>query len=164
VREKRYACPVIRRALMIVGVAAVCAGCTAPVITGALSLAEYGTSTFNSGALETYYPNTDEECIIAVRKTISDLGLRPVVDVPKPDEGFLYLRVKDDAQEEIVFRVRRRSERLTMVRIRVGALGDEPYSSALMKHVTDLLNPAAPPPPGPSPDLREPPKVGPARR
>jgi hypothetical protein len=28
-----------------------------------------------------------------------------------------------------------------MVSIRVGALGDEPYSTALMRHVTDLLDP-----------------------
>jgi hypothetical protein len=130
---------------MVAGVAScvLSAGCTAPVLSGALQLAQYGTSTFNSGALETYYPNSVDECITAVRKTVSDLGLRPVTDVPKPDEGFLYLKVKDEAGEEILIRVRRRAENLTMVRIRVGTLGDEPYSNALMKHVTELLDPMA---------------------
>jgi hypothetical protein len=125
-------------------------GCSAPVITGVATLAEYGSSTFNSGALETYYPNRFEDTVVAVRRTISELGLRPVSDVPDDDWNFVYIKTVDETDEEIWFRIRRRGQLLTRVSIRVGLLGDEPYANALSKHVTSLLDPdnnhATPPP------------------
>ena len=131
------------------------AGCTVPVITGAIEIAQYGTSTFNKGSLETYFPNTVDECVIAARTMVSQLGLRPITDVPRDEDGFLYLKVRDEANEDIFIRVRRRADVLTMVSVRVGVLGDEPYSNALMRHITDLLDPDkkfdTPPP-----DLRRP--------
>jgi hypothetical protein len=125
-------------------------GCTAPLITGVAAVAEYGNSTFNSGALETYYPNQFEHTVIAVRKTIADLGLRPISDVPDDTANFVYIKAVDETGEEIFFRVRRRGQMLTRVSIRVGVLGDEPYANALSRHITALLDPdsdtATPPP------------------
>ncbi|HYE62511.1 MAG TPA: DUF3568 family protein [Phycisphaerales bacterium] len=125
-------------------------GCTAPVITGVAAVAEYGTSTFNSGALETYYPNRFYDTVVAVRTAISQLGLRPISDVPDEGNAFVYIKAVDETDAEIWFRIRRRGEMLTMVSIRVGLLGDEPYATALSKHITALLDPdsnqATPPP------------------
>lgn len=125
-------------------------GCTAPVITGVAAVAEYGSSTFNSGALETFYPNRFHDTVVAVRRTISELGLRPITDVPREEDNFVYIKAVDETGTEIWFRVRRRGEMLTMVSVRVSILGDEPYATALTKHITSLLdpdaNPATPPP------------------
>lgn len=118
-----------------------CGGCTLPALTGALQVAEYGTSTFNKGALETYYQNSLDEVIIAVRTMVNELGLRPVSDSPQDD--FLYLKLVDEAGQEMFIRVKRRARMLTSVSIRVGLLGDEPYSTALMREVTELLAPEA---------------------
>jgi hypothetical protein len=125
-------------------------GCTAPVITGVAAVAEYGSGTFNSGALQPNYPNQFEHTVIAVRKTIADLGLRPVSDVPDDQANFVYIKAVDEAGEEIFFRIRRRGQMLTRVAIRVGILGDEPYATALSRHISALLDPdsdtATPPP------------------
>ena len=140
------------RALAIVALCLAGGGCTAPVLTGALQVAQYGTSTFNKGALETYYQNTVDEVVIAVRKTINDLGLRPISDHPKDD--FLYLKVMDEAGQDIYIRVKRRARMLTSMSIRVGLLGDETYSNALMREVTEQLAPEVVV--GPRPDRSDP--------
>jgi|GEM_PF-2514818 hypothetical protein len=131
----------ITRTLAVAVLCLSCGGCTLPALTGALQVAEYGTSTFNKGALETYYQNSLDEAVIAVRTMVNELGLRPISDSPKDD--FLYLKVMDEAGQEIFIRVKRRARMLTSVSIRVGLLGDEPYSTALMREVTELLTPEA---------------------
>jgi hypothetical protein len=142
-----------RPALVILCLAAALPGCTAPVITGVAAVAEYGTSTFNSGALETYYPNRYFDTVVAVRRAIAELGLRPISDVPTDEENFTYIKCVDETDTEIWFRVRRRGVLLTTVSIRVDLLGNEPYATALAKHVTSLLDPDASPT-TPPPNLR----------
>ncbi len=140
------------RALVIVALCLAAGGCTVPAITGALQVAQYGTSTFTKGSLETYYQNTVDEVVIAVRKMVNDLGLRPVSDHPKDD--FLYLKVMDEAGQDIYIRIKRRARMLTSISIRVGLLGDETYSTALMREVTEQLAPEVAV--GPRPDRTDP--------
>jgi hypothetical protein len=140
------------RTLAVVVLCLTGVGCTVPALTGALQVAEYGTSTFTKGSLETYYQNTVDEVVIAVRAMVNDLGLRPVSDHPKDD--FLYLKVMDEAGQDIYIRVKRRARMLTSISIRVGLLGDETYSTALMREVTEQLAPEIVV--GPRPDRTDP--------
>ncbi len=126
-------------------------GCTAPIVSGALQVAQFGTSTFAHGALETVFPAEQHQVVTAVRNMVFDLELRPVSDSPR--DGFLYLKAVDESGDVITIRVTRHTRRLTSIRIRVGVLGDEAYSTALMRIITDQLDPdskAMTPPP----DLR----------
>lgn len=133
----------------VVGVGLVSlAGCSATIVSSALQAAQYGTSTFGNGSLETVFPNTFDDTAAAVRNMVFELGLRPMEDVP--GDGAIYLKLKDEGDDTITIRVRRHTRNLTSVRVRIGVFGDEPYSSAIMHRIADQLDPdkqfATPPP------------------
>jgi hypothetical protein len=152
IRGAAYPRPVLKAALLslMMLVVPLC-GCAAPALTGALQVAQFGTTAFTSGTLEAVYPQSFDDTVEAARMMIAELQLS--VSVDRPQKGFLYIEADDLAGSSIFFRVKRRTEKITGVSVRVGMLGDQPYSTMIMaqleKHfqtVPELPQPITPAP------------------
>ena len=158
--------PVCSREMLRTSLAAVIflllSSCAAPILPSAIQIAQLGTTTFAGGSLETVYPQPYESVGLAARKMITDLGLQVLVD--RPQKGFLYMEAIDMTDTTIAIRVKQRTASITSVRIKIGFMGDEPYSTALMGRIAANMkpedtDPKAAPKPGAQP-LQAPPPPG----
>lgn len=118
------------------------AGCAGPELSSAIQLAQYGSSTFSSRGIESVGAFSFEKTTHAVRTMIQELGLKIIVD--RPQDGFLYLETQDLRGESIYIRVRELTKEMCGIRLKVGLFSDEPYATALMGRVLEILKRPAP--------------------
>jgi hypothetical protein len=131
------------------GLVLVLGGCAAAAlptvfIPSAVQIAQFGSTTFSEGTLETVFAQPFGNVTAAVRAMVAELDLKVRVD--RPQGGFLYLELADQTGTSMTVRVTRNTASITSVEIRVGTFGNGPYSTALMGKIAERL---APPKPGP---------------
>jgi hypothetical protein len=122
-------------------------GCAAPILvsaTSALQVAQYGATTFSGGSLDTVYAQPFDKTQQVVRAVADELAFKVLFD--HPADGFLYIDLQDLDGEEVHIRVKKHTAAITSVSIRVGFLGDHPYSNAIMARITAGLGPSNIPP------------------
>jgi hypothetical protein len=137
-------------------------GCAGVEIGSALQVAQYGTTVFTRGSMETVVAQPFDQVVTAVRTTIDELDLQIAVD--RPQDKFLYLKTVDEQRTSIIFRIQEKTHAVTAITVKVGYWGDEPYSTAIMARVNEVYKrlygerpikpvvplmppPSAPPPP-----------------
>jgi hypothetical protein len=118
------------RLLWPVFVLMVLGGCAGPEISSAIQVAQYGTTAFTRGSLETVVAQPFDKVVAATHIAVDELDLR--VDVNSPQKDFLYLKAKDRQRSSVIIRIRRRTAAITSVSVKVGFFGDMPYSNAVM--------------------------------
>jgi hypothetical protein len=130
------ACVKLRLLALILLVLPLC-GCAGPEISSIISVAQYGTTTFTHGSLETVTAQPFDKVTKGTRTMIEELDFTIVVD--KPQGGFLYLKCTDQQGTAIMLRILQRTSKITSVKVQVGMFGDGPYSTAIMSRIADVL-------------------------
>ena len=130
------ACVKLRLAALILLVLPFSA-CAGPELSGIISVAQYGTTTFTRGSLETVAAQPFDTVTKGVRTMIEELDFKIVVD--KPQGGFLYIKCTDQQGTAIMLRILRRTSKITSVKVQVGMFGDGPYSTTIMGRIADIL-------------------------
>lgn len=115
------------------------AGCAAPavVLSAGLSAAQQGAVNWTDGQLVGVYNERFDDVTSAVEAMARDLSLK-LRD--RRNDGRLYvLMLEDDAGVDFNAIVRRRTDTLTVVTIRVGFWGNKPVSSLVLSQMEKQL-------------------------
>ncbi len=125
------------------------AACAAPptlVLGPALDAVQSGTSAFTRGSMRMVWHRPIQSVASASIRTLNALDLALRSD--HAGLGYYHIEAFDRAGTRIVIRLEEHSQCLTSATIRIGVLGDEPFSTVILDHVERLLNIEGPPLPG----------------
>ncbi|MBX3380517.1 MAG: DUF3568 family protein [Phycisphaeraceae bacterium] len=141
---RRTAFPLLAAACSL----AVLSGCFTPFDLAAnagLGVAQAGTSTFIQGTLQAAFDKPIDRVLEASRRALTDLGY----EITREDSGTHYAQLQaaqaDDSS--IVVKLRKSSETVTGLSIRVGLWGDNAVSRLILAEIERELAANAPAPP-----------------
>ncbi len=138
-----------RHGFLLAPLAALVAGCVpvpSPLVSAGFGVAQAGTSAFLQGELQTAIRRPFEDVLAATRKAVGPDGLRfkPESDQAQLGRGVITVRevpAADGSGEDrlIEIVIERSSEVVTIVRVRVGFIGDQTMSRLVMDEIVDKL-------------------------
>jgi hypothetical protein len=123
--------------------------CAAPptlVLGPALDAVQSGTSAFSRGSMRMVWHRPLDAAVAASVRTLNALDL--AVRSDHAGVGYHHLEAFDRGGTRIVLRLEEHSQNLTGATLRVGVIGDEPFSKVILDHIERLLNIEGPPLPG----------------
>lgn len=118
-------------------------GCAAPILlaTAGASAARAGTSAYANGELRAARLTTMDETWEAIHELCEELQIE-IETVQKQPRSW-YLMAREPGGPEIRFRIVRRSEVMTQIRIRIGFIGDAATSRLVLERLDAKLMPYA---------------------
>ncbi len=119
------------------------AGCAAPVLmaSAGMTAARAGTSAFVNGELRAARLTTLDETWEAIHELCEELQI-DIETVQKQPRSW-YLMAREPGGPEVRFRIVRRSEVMTQIRIRIGFVGDAATSRLVLERLDAKLVPYA---------------------
>jgi Protein of unknown function (DUF3568) len=114
-------------------------GCAPPLLfaNAGVSLAEAGTSMFMEGELRAAWRRPLEVMEQGVAEAMNTLGYR--IESRTERENYIYIRGVEIDGTEIEVRLRRSSEIVTSISIRVGLLGDQAVSRLILEEAERVM-------------------------
>lgn len=142
----------------LVALVAGCVPAPSPLVSAGIGVAQAGTSAFLQGELQTAIRRPFEEVLAASREAVGERGLRFKPETDRASLGSATIGVRevpaaDGTGEDrlIEIEIERSSEIVTIVRVRVGFMGDQTMSRLVMDEIVDKLGLARDAVPSPRP-------------
>jgi hypothetical protein len=113
------------------------AGCAAPaiVVSAGLGVAQIGSAVYNNGKLSAAWKRPLPEVRDAAERALGQLGYGIANSTESPSGAEIIAREQDGRTISVT--LERSSPEVTLVRIRIGYLGDQPLSRLILEEIAE---------------------------